>query len=105
MTDPEVILWSRLRTRRPGEPTFRRQYPVGPYILDFYCSAARVAVEVDGYIHGTGSQPAHDLRRDAWLKGQGLTVYRISAASVMDDVVEVADGVRALARELSGADG
>jgi len=43
----EVLLWVRLRGREPGQPTFRRQHPIGPYITDFCCSAARLVIEVD----------------------------------------------------------
>ncbi|MDB5426094.1 MAG: hypothetical protein JWR43_69, partial [Phenylobacterium sp.] len=67
MTEPEVMLWSRLRRRLPDQPVFRRQHPMGPYILDFYCPAAKLAVEVDGSTHWEDEQIAHDERRDAWL--------------------------------------
>jgi very-short-patch-repair endonuclease len=48
MSTPEVRLWVRLRGRRPDQPTFRRQHPLGSIILDFYCPSGRLAVEVDG---------------------------------------------------------
>src|SRR5690242_17849902 len=48
MSGAEVILWTRLRGRRADRPTFRRQHPFGPFILDFYCPSARLDVEVDG---------------------------------------------------------
>ena len=51
MTEPEVMLWSRLRGRARNKPTFRRQHPFGSLILDVYCAAARLAVEVDGATH------------------------------------------------------
>jgi very-short-patch-repair endonuclease len=53
MSEPEVMLWSRLRGRGPEKPTFRRQHPFGRVILDFYCPAARLAIEVDGRTHWT----------------------------------------------------
>jgi very-short-patch-repair endonuclease len=100
MTDPEVMLWSRLRRRLAGEPVFRRQHPIGPYILDFFCPAAKLAVEIDGHLHGEPEQLAHDQRRDAWLMSQGLAVHRIPASSVIADTDEVADGLRILAAGL-----
>ncbi|MCR5880557.1 endonuclease domain-containing protein [Phenylobacterium sp. J367] len=100
MTEPEVMLWSRLRKRNPVWPVFRRQHAIGPYILDFYCPAAALAVEVDGAGHGEGAQIAHDERRDAWLGRRGITVYRVWASSVFQDVDEVADQARHLADEL-----
>ena len=89
MTPPETALWSSLRSRQPGRPAFRRQHPVGPYILDFYCAKARLAVEVDGFVHETASHPEHDIRRTAWLGSQGIDVMRIPAAEVFRDRDEV----------------
>jgi very-short-patch-repair endonuclease len=60
MTEPEVMLWSRLRGRGPDRPTFRRQHPFGSMILDFYCPAARLAVEVDGATHWDEAAQAKD---------------------------------------------
>ena len=99
MTGPEVMLWARLRVRSPDQPVFRRQHPMGPYILDFYCPAAKLAIEIDGSTHGEEDQMAHDVRRDDWLAGQGVTVYRTSASSVFRDAVQVADAVRNHAQE------
>ena len=90
MTAPEVVLWVRLRAR-PGGYKFRRQNPAGPYILDFFCSDARMAVEIDGIAHDMGGQPNADRQRDRWLQEQGLAVLRISAGDVTrapDAVVE-----------------
>jgi very-short-patch-repair endonuclease len=101
MTEPEAMLWSRLRGRAAGAPIFRRQHPLGPYILDFYCPAAKLAVEIDGFVHATAGQPEHDARRDAWLRAEGLTVHRIDAAEVFADLTAVADSVWRLAADLS----
>ena len=68
MSLPEVLLWARLRRRQPGIPPCRRQHPIGPYVLDFYFSDARLCIEVDGYSHGTADRPQRDARRDAWLR-------------------------------------
>lgn len=74
MSVPEARLWNRLRSRAPGKPIFRRQHPIGPYVLDFYCARARLAIEIDGISHDMGDRPQRDIRRDAWLKKQGVTV-------------------------------
>ncbi|MDB5495357.1 MAG: hypothetical protein JWP86_2694 [Phenylobacterium sp.] len=100
LTEPEAMLWVRLRRREPQWPVFRRQHAIGPYILDFYCPAAKLAIEVDGAIHGDDAQVEHDRRRDAWLGRQGITVYRLAASSVFRDADEVADGIRRIANEL-----
>jgi very-short-patch-repair endonuclease len=55
---------------------FRRQHPIGPYILDFYCSAAQLAVEVDGAGHDFAERVQRDERREAWLAQQGIKVLR-----------------------------
>ncbi|WP_370653605.1 endonuclease domain-containing protein [Phenylobacterium sp.] len=103
MTEPAVMLWSRLRRRLPDSPVFRRQHPLGVYILDFFCPAARLAVEIDGHLHGEEAQRMHDARRDLWLAAQGLAVHRVPASSVFADVDGVADGLRVLALGLAGS--
>jgi very-short-patch-repair endonuclease len=62
---------------------FRGQHPIGPFILDFYCVSARLAVEVDGVIHTLGDNPQYDDRRDLWLERHGITVLRIQAQHVL----------------------
>jgi very-short-patch-repair endonuclease len=79
MTQPEKTLWVLLRRNELGLH-FRRQHPVGPYILDFYCAAMKLAIEVDGPVHQ--EQAARDLRRTAWLEKEGITVIRFSAEDV-----------------------
>ncbi len=85
MSLPEVILWDCLRARRLQGLRFRRQHPVGPYVLDFYCSEGKLAVEVDGVHHDLPGQMAHDVRRDAWLGERGIRVMRIAASDVLDE--------------------
>ena len=79
---PELMLWRLLKGDALGV-RFRRQHPVGPYILDFFCTARRLAVEVDGLGHE--ARVEHDARRDAWLAGQGIRVLRFAAADVLDE--------------------
>ncbi|HEX8668298.1 MAG TPA: DUF559 domain-containing protein [Allosphingosinicella sp.] len=85
LTQPEARLWQVLRTR-PDELKFRKQHPIGPYVLDFYCPAAKLDIEVDGDAHDMGSNPARDARRDAWLRERGLQVLRIPAAHLYGDI-------------------
>ena len=61
LSPPEARLWNRLRERAPGLPTFRRQHPIGPYVLDFYCAKARLAIEIDGMSHDVGGRPEREL--------------------------------------------
>jgi very-short-patch-repair endonuclease len=85
MSLPEVVLWQALRKGRLAGFRFHRQHPVGPYILDFYCPSARLAIEVDGFAHDTVAQVGHDERRDGFLAGRGIRVLRITAADVLRD--------------------
>jgi very-short-patch-repair endonuclease len=100
MSAPEMRLWNRLRQRESGKPAFRRQHPVGPYVLDFYCARARLAIEVDGASHDMGDRPQRDLRRDEWLGERGITVMRI-AASELARADEVADAIARMAAEMA----
>ncbi|MBI5006184.1 MAG: endonuclease domain-containing protein [Nitrosomonadales bacterium] len=74
MTDAEALLWKLLRNRRIADAKFRRQHPVGRYILDFYCDEKRLGVELDGGQHGEAT--GYDEIRDAWLQSQGIKVLR-----------------------------
>jgi very-short-patch-repair endonuclease len=100
LSPPEAQLWSRLRDRALGKPTFRRQHPIGPYVLDFYCAKARLGVELDGAGHDMGTRPQRDLRRDDWLKSRGIAVVRV-ALSDLTSIDDVADAVVRLAIEMA----
>jgi very-short-patch-repair endonuclease len=73
-TEPELWLWQHLRGSRLGGFNFRRQHPVGPFILDFYCVRARLAVEVDG--SGHIDDAGKDEARTRWLGERGIRVIR-----------------------------
>jgi very-short-patch-repair endonuclease len=101
---PEARLWNRLRQRAPGLPTFRRQHPIGPYVLDFYCAKARLAIEIDGMSHDVGDRPERDIRRDAWLEARELTVIRIAANEVLSAIDETVANIMRMAIALIEAD-
>ncbi|MCC7015994.1 MAG: endonuclease domain-containing protein [Rhodospirillales bacterium] len=98
MTDAERRLWSALRARRLGGHKFRRQYPVGPYILDFACLDRRIAVEADGGQHA-GNEA--DRRRTTWLKARGWQVLRIWNNDILANTEGV---VRIILRTLESAE-
>lgn len=83
MTDAEHRLWYYLRGKRLAGYKFRRQYSAGDYVLDFYCSAAALAVEIDGAHHFKDDQRQHDLERTRWLKEQGIEVIRFDNRQVL----------------------
>ncbi|MDC7675858.1 endonuclease domain-containing protein [Asticcacaulis machinosus] len=93
MSLPEMLVWTRLKQRIIGRPVFRRQYPIGPYVADFYCSRARLVIEIDGMAHDIGDRPERDIIRDKWLRDKGLEVYRIQATDVLANPVEVVEGI------------
>ena len=85
MSLPEIVLWQALRKRRLAGLRFRRQHPIGPYILDFYSPYARLAVEVDGLSHDAALQVQYDERRQGWLAARGVKVLRVRASDVLRD--------------------
>ena len=86
MTDAERRLWSRLRDEQLGVK-FRRQHPLGPFVLDFACLSTKLAVEIDGSQHL--EQIGDDARRTQWLQAQGFLVLRFWANEVLSNT----DGV------------
>lgn len=87
MSLPEVQLWQALRGEKLGGLKFRRQHPIPPYVLDFYCAGVRLAVEIDGDSHD--GRAAQDARRDAFLLEQGIRTLRIPARDVLNDLPAV----------------
>jgi len=85
MTPAESILWSRLKANRLKGFHFRRQQIIEPFIVDFYCHATRLVVEVDGDVHA--GREAADRERSDWLENQGLRVIRFTNREVLDEVV------------------
>jgi len=79
----EQKMWALLRDRRLAEYKFRRQQPVGPYILDFYGEKLRLAVELDGSGHMQTAQKDHDLMRDRFIRSEGVRVLRFWNNDVM----------------------
>lgn len=73
MTDAERLLWFHLRGHRLNGVKFKRQQPIGDYIVDFVCFERRLVIEVDG---GQHLENASDQQREAWLRGQGFEVLR-----------------------------
>src|SRR5712691_13269379 len=83
-TEAERALWRHLCLRQLNGHKFRRQQPIGPYIVDFVCLETRLIIELDGGQHST--QTASDTERSAWLKMQGLRVLRFWNHEVLQDI-------------------
>jgi very-short-patch-repair endonuclease len=84
MTRTEKEFWSLVRNDHLGVK-FRRQVPIGPYIVDFFCFSAKLAVELDGSQHYTKEGKGYDFHRDQFLKAYGVTVLRFSNKEFSDN--------------------
>ncbi|OLC19373.1 MAG: DUF559 domain-containing protein [Chloroflexi bacterium] len=93
MNATELLIWSRLRGRKVDGWKFRRQQPIGPYFVDFYCPAAKLIVEIDGPAHQGDATWAYDLRRQAWLETEGHRMLRISVSQISRDLNEVIETI------------
>ena len=93
---PERVLWSMLRDRRLAGLKFRRQHPIGPFVVDFFCEQAQIVIELDGESHV--GRADEDQRRSVWVQSQGLQVLRI----MIDDLQQSPDAV---AQEIARAAG
>ncbi|MEM9996594.1 MAG: endonuclease domain-containing protein [Bacteroidota bacterium] len=101
VTTAEATLWQLLRLRRAGGLKFRRQHGIGPYIVDFYCPKARVAVEVDGRVHDDPARAESDAARQRAIESLGIQVLRFSNEEVLGQGDLVAQAiVRACASAL-----
>ncbi len=83
-TPAEQTLWRCLRRRELGARKWRRQHPVGPYIVDFYCAELRLVVELDGNIHV--GREEHDSTRQRQLEMHGLKVIRFTNVDLRENL-------------------
>ncbi len=88
-TDAEKAFWSRLRRQQIDGFRFRRQQPVGPYVVDFFCAQRKIIVEIDGGQHASHAKA--DAERTAWLESRGYRVVRYWNNEVLGNI----DGVLA----------
>ena len=93
-TPAEQILWNALRNRAVNGHKFRRQHPLGRYILVFYCAKLRLALEVDGRHHFCPQRRAYDAVRTRFLAGCGIRVLRFSNAQVETNLAAVLETIR-----------
>lgn len=86
MTEAERLLWFQLRDRRLAGLKFRRQVPIGPYIVDFVCPEKKVIVEIDGGQHNLPNERSCDLERTRFLEAKGYKVLRFWNNEVMGNL-------------------
>jgi len=97
-TRPEQKLWLHLRGAQMEGFSFRRQHPIGPYVLDFYCPALKLAIELDGDQHGSDTNLACDAARSRFLQTKGIRVIRFSNHLLKEDCPFV---IESIMRELT----
>jgi very-short-patch-repair endonuclease len=93
MSEPEIMLWSRLRRLRDRGFHIRRQAPFHGYYLDFVCNTRRLVIEVDGSQHGGDVQADHDAVRDRILERRGYRVLRFWTGEIRRDLGSVVDRI------------
>ena len=89
MTKAEENIWSHLRKKQFEGLRFRRQHPIGRFIVDFYCHALKLVIEIDGNIHQEDVQKERDENRTYELQRLGLTVIRFDNEMVLKDISRV----------------
>ncbi|MFZ5724893.1 MAG: endonuclease domain-containing protein [Pseudomonadota bacterium] len=98
MSLPELMLWRLLRGRPDGFK-FRRQHPAGAFILDFYCPAVRLAIEVDGQAHDGEQVAQRDAARSSFLKSQHIATLRVPATAIMTNLENAVTRIVELCKE------
>ena len=88
-TPAEKRLWEQLRNRQLANQKFRRQVPVGPYVVDFICLEKKLIVEIDGWTHSTEAEVANDKRRTLFLEFQGYKIIRFQNIEIKEGLEEV----------------
>jgi very-short-patch-repair endonuclease len=96
-TPVEDLLWEELRGRRLDGMKFRRQHPIGPFVVDFCCAECRLVIELDGGVHA--EQRDRDAEREAILATAGYRVIRFPNQSIRENLPEVLAAIRVAACE------
>ncbi|HVK53695.1 MAG TPA: endonuclease domain-containing protein [Burkholderiales bacterium] len=91
MTDAEALIWKLLRNKQVAGAKFRRQHPLGRYILDFYCDEKKLCIELDGSQHMDAVD--YDVKRDAWLRTQGIRVLRFWSNQALTETEGVMEAI------------
>src|SRR5688500_9506610 len=92
-TDAEKRLWTYLRARRTSASHFRRQVPIGAYVVDFCCHGEKLIIEVDGGQHGLANEALRDSQRTKWLESRGYRVLRFWNNEILQNFDGVAETI------------
>jgi len=94
MTKAEVVLWEELRKRKLEGLKFRRQHPIGVFVVDFFCYEAMLVIEVDGNVHDTHYQSERDTERTRILKDFGIIELRFRNEDILNNLGEVISEIK-----------
>lgn len=89
----EALMWACLRNRRMNRRKFRRQHPVMPYVLDFYCAELRLGIELDGGQHNRDTGRKRDAARTAFLRNKGIRTLRFTNREVLVETDSVLNAI------------
>ena len=98
-TAPESILWLRLKGRQIEGLKFRRQYGVGPYVIDFYCPKLRLGIELDGEIHYSHEAETYDRLRTRFLNENKVAILRFKNEIVYQNIEVIVEDIKTFAKE------
>ena len=102
-TPAERMLWKHLRSKQMEGCRFRQQHGFGPYVLDFYCPALRLCIEVDGEVHDQDVQRQKDEDRTVFLNQNRIVVIRFRNEEIENNMSDVLDKIKTVIHGLVGA--
>ena len=105
MPKAEVLVWSRLRGKQLCGYKFRRQYSVGPYSIDFYCPAAKLAIELDGDSHFHPVEQRYDSQRQRYIESFGIRCLRFTNSEIYENLEGVLETVARVLRDIAAGAG
>jgi very-short-patch-repair endonuclease len=99
----ELILWSKLKNRQICAQKFRRQFSIGPYVVDFYCPAVKLAIEIDGDSHFQPGQQEKDKRRQQFIESVGIQFLRFRNVEIRENLRGVLEAIYRQIQELAAS--
>ena len=93
MTKAEIFLWSKLKRKQLSGYKFRRQYSINNYVVDFFCPEIKLAIELDGAVHGYESNIRKDKKRQNEIEALGIKVLRFSNCDIFENMDEVLNNI------------
>ena len=103
LTRAEAILWRKIRNRQMLGVKFRRQFGIGSYVVDFYCTELKLIIEVDGATHYTDEEKEYDKRREAEIEQLDIKFLRFTNPEIYDDLYNVLEMIKAKIEELKNS--